>query len=257
MLELYHGEPNGAALKALIVLHEKELPFTSRYLDLLETTPFDDVVEVAYNLEREAPILVHQGQPIAETLFMSMYLDDAFPERPLQSGEALDLWSLLVWGRFCGEVLAPAVGTLGSKIHLVPALAKRDRPVLEAAVGSLRTLERRQAWLQALNDTFSDEEIAESRRKAAIAVARIEAALADSDWLAGPTFSLADIEVFAHADALPLLAPEVASPAAAPRLNAWLDRVRARPSVIKARAHSRTGAPQTAFVPGPEHSRWG
>jgi len=257
MLELYHGEPNGAALKALIVLHEKQLPFTSRYLDLLEGTPFDDMVEVAYNLEREAPILVHHGQPITESLFLSMYLDDAFPDRPLQSGEALDLWSLLVWGRFCGEVLAPAVSTLGSKAHLVPALAGRDRAAVEAAIESLRTPERREAWLQALDDSFSDEELAESRRKAAVAAARIEAALAGSDWLSGPAFSLADIEVFAYADALPLLVPDVASPAAAPRLNAWLDRVRARPSVAKARAHSRTGAPRTAFVPGPEHSRWG
>jgi len=257
MLELYHGEPNGAALKALIVLHEKELPFTSRYLDLLEATPFDDRIEVAYNLEREAPILVHHGQPITETLFLSMYLDDAFPERPLQSGDAVDLWSLLVWGRFCGEVLAPAVGTLGCKAHLVPTLAKRDRSAIEAAVGGLHTPERRQAWLQALNDSFSEEELAESRRKAGVAVNRIEAALADSEWLSGPTFSLADIEVFAYADALPLLVPDIASPTAAPRLDAWLDRVRARPSVAKARAHSRTGAPQTAFVPGPEHSRWG
>jgi hypothetical protein len=37
----------------------------------------------------------------------------------------------------------------------------------------------------------------------------------------------------------------------------WLQRMRERPAVQKALASSRTGKPDEAFAPGPEHARWG
>jgi hypothetical protein len=56
---------------------------------------------------------------------------------------------------------------------------------------------------------------------------------------------------------LPDLAPEVVNARATPHIMALLDRMCERPAVKQALALSKTGAPQQAFVPGAEPSRWG
>jgi hypothetical protein len=43
----------------------------------------------------------------------------------------------------------------------------------------------------------------------------------------------------------------------APRLIDWLNRIRNRPAGRTALGSGRTGKPEHAFAPGPEHSRWG
>src|SRR5215471_10283913 len=86
MLELYHGEPNTFSLKPLIVLQEKGLDYTSHYVG---PTDFDAVpaairsaMEVQYNPEGDGPILVDHGTAMTESFFLSIYLDDAFPQVP-------------------------------------------------------------------------------------------------------------------------------------------------------------------------------
>ncbi len=65
MLELYHWEPNTYFLKPLIALKEKQAAFTSRYFDptrFEQFAPgFPRNVESELHLEREGPVLVHDG----------------------------------------------------------------------------------------------------------------------------------------------------------------------------------------------------
>lgn len=257
-LTLHHWEPNGFSLKPLIVLYEKDVAFESRYEDWTafeHTHGFDDHLEVAYNLEREGPVLVHDGRPITDTLFMMQFLEAAYPAPALMPQGADALWDLLTWGRLAGEVMAPSVATLGCKAFLVPALAGRDRHRARRAIESLSPLERSTAWLAALEGSYSEAECADSVRKILLVVKRIEDRLADRPWLLGESFSLADIELFALARSTPLL--DVFGGEALPRFHDWLGRIEARPATAKALALSRTGEPERAFVPGPEHSRWG
>ena len=86
---------------------------------------------------------------------------------------------------------------------------------------------------------------------------KVEAALAQSEWLLATGYSLADIDLFGLANPLPALVPDIAGPAALPRFTAWIERMRARPAVRRALALSRGGHPEQAFAPGPEHARWG
>ena len=86
MLELYHGAPNTFSLKLLVVLHEKGLDYTSHYVG---PTDFDavpatirDAMEVQYYPEGDGPILVDRRTAKTESLFVSLYLDDAFPQVP-------------------------------------------------------------------------------------------------------------------------------------------------------------------------------
>jgi glutathione S-transferase len=113
------------------------------------------------------------------------------------------------------------------------------------------------AWRLALTDGYSAELLQDSERKVSLAVRRIEDTLAQSDWLVGNAYSLADVDAFAICNSLTTLTPGLVNEAATPKLLAWLARIRARPAVRAALGVSRTGKPEQAFAPGPEHSRWG
>lgn len=262
MLELYHWEPNTFSLKPLIALHEKGLEFASRYVDFLNfeqyaLAPMKTAVEVQNNPEGEGPILVNRGVAMTESFFINIYLDEAFPERPLRPASAEGRWRVLMWGRFVNEVLAPAVSTLGCHKYLAPALKNRNRADVERAIARISVKESRDGWTAALDDSYSGELLDDSRRKIGIGIKKVEDALASAEWLAGKDFSLADIDVFALLHPVPGLAPDLLNARVAPRTWAWLGRIAQRASVKAALATAKTAKPHECFAPGPEHSRWG
>jgi glutathione S-transferase len=73
-------------------------------------------------------------------------------------------------------------------------------------------------------------------------VDKVEAQLAQTPWLAGDMYTLADINFFSHCGMmLARMFPDIGIEARCPKLLAWAERVRARPAVAKALA-------------GPDHS---
>lgn len=262
MLDLYHWEPNGCWLKPLIVLHEKGLIFRGRYVDVLALEQHRPGFlhasrETRLNLEGEGPILFHEGHQITESLFIAEYLEDAFPTVPLRPEEPIGQARILAWARFINEVFMPAVNTLGCRAYLAPQLKGRNLAALEPLLAQIPMSYLQEGWRRALKDDYPDELIADSRRKVALGVRRIEDALGSAEWLVGSAYSLADIDAFSISNSLMLLTPDIVNPSATPRLVDWLTRIRARPAVRAALSKSRTGAPERVFAPGPEHSRWG
>lgn len=263
MIELYHWEPNVFSLKPLVALNEKGIDYVGHYVDWLSFEQLGEGgpelnLEALHNPEAEGPILVHDGAVITESFFMMEYLEDAFPGVPLKPGTPYGDWQVQVWGRFNGERVAPAVSTLGCHRYLAPALKERRINAADQALARMGTLERRTAWAEAIEDSYSDEVLEDSKRRAGLLIERIEKALeGGKEWLVENSYTIADIDAFAFANALPKLVPELASSEAAPNFTGWLERMRSRPAVQKALAVSKTGRPDEAFAPGPEHARWG
>ena len=97
--------------------------------------------------------------------------------------------------------------------------------------------------------------MADSIRHVTGAVAMVEDQLADGrEWLMGE-LTIADFETFAWLVGLPILLPEAF--AGKDKALAWMDRVRARPSVQAVLARAGTAAPEQSWAPGPEINRWG
>jgi glutathione S-transferase len=262
MLELYHWEPNGSWLKPLIALHEKGLEFRSHYFDALSLERYgagflEASRETQLNLEGEGPVLCHDGRQVTESLFIAEYLEDAFPASPLRPAEPIGQARILALARFINEVFMPAANTLGCHTYLAPRLKGRDLTSLEPLLEKIPMPFLREQWRLALTDGYSDELIEDSKRKIVLAVRRFEATLSSSPWLVGSAYSLADIDAFSICHSLPTLVPDLVSEVTAPHLMEWLSRIRMRLAVRTALAMSRTGKPELAFAPGPEHSRWG
>jgi len=108
-----------------------------------------------------------------------------------------------------------------------------------------------------LDGTYTPQIQATARERLKFPVARVESQLAHGPWLAGPSYTIADIDAFAMLRVIPDLAPDVVNAAATPRISEYLERIAARPAVKAALSMSRSGKPEQHFVPGVEPSRWG
>jgi len=261
MLELYHWEPNGFYLKPLIALEEKGATFTSRWFDptSFEQTVdgFPSSVESRLTLEREGPLLVADGEVISSTFFMLEYIAESVPGPALVPEAAYDRYRARAWGQFLGLSLGATTSALGCARHLAPELARGDPAALRARIERIEPLERRSAWLAVVDGTYDEAALATLRQRLSLPIERLESALAKGPWLAGPDYSIADIDAYALVDPLRNLAPEAVNEASTPRLMNWLGRIAARPAVRAARGRSRSGRPEQAFVPGVELARWG
>jgi len=59
----------------------------------------------------------------------------------------------------------------------------------------------------------------------------MESALAQHPYLAGPTYSLADINVLSSVERMPRWSPDLMNQTVSPRTWEWLQRLMARPAV--------------------------
>jgi glutathione S-transferase len=261
MLELYTSEPNTFFLKPLVALHEKQAGFETRWFDAdkLEqfAAGFPDSVEARLHLEREGPLLRHDGTLVANSFFMLEYIADALPGTPLLPTAAYDQYRARASGQFLGAHLGSLVPILGCVRYTVPRLQALGRAELDAKLSAVQPQERRLSWQALLDGTYTPQILATARERLKFPVSRVEAQLATGPWLAGPDYSIADIDAFAMLRVIPDLAPEVVNENVTPRICEYLARIAGRPAVKAALATSRSGKPEQHFVPGVEPSRWG
>jgi glutathione S-transferase len=261
MLELYTSEPNTFFLKPLIALHEKGVDFNMRWMDTEQLEHFavdlSGEVEARLHLEREGPLLRHDGTLISGSFFMLEYIAEAFPGEPLLADAPYDQYRARASGQFLGAHLGSLVPLLGCVRYLAPRLAAMDRSRLDAALARVEPQERRASWQALVDGSYTPQILGTARERLKFPVSRVESMLAGGDWLAGPRYTIADIDAFAMLRVIPDLAPEVLNERDTPRTWEYLQRVTARPAVTKALATSRSGRPGQHFVPGVEPSRWG
>lgn len=261
MLELHHWEPNVFFLKPLVALEEKGAEWVSRWFDPTRFEQFGADFpanqESRLHLEREGPLLVHDGEVVSGSYFMLEYIAESLPGPELLPGGAWEHYRARAWGQLGALTLAPIVCALGCARYLVPALAERNRDELRARISVIEPIERRNAWLAVIDNAWDGRALEDLHRRLELPVSRIERALGSSRWLAGDEYSIADIDAFALLRPLPDLAPQVVNERKTPRISEFLARMHERPAVRAALARSRSGRPHEAFVPGPESSRWG
>jgi glutathione S-transferase len=247
MLELYHWEPNGAGARVLIALAEKGLQFQSRYVDVMAFEQHrPDFLKL--NPTGETPVLVADGEAYTEASYICEYLEEAHSDLPLMPAAPLARWKARAWQKYVDDHLAAYVSDLAWAAH-----GPRGGN-FEAMVGKVPVRERREVWTRMARG-LPDEALDRARERIGQCVQKMERDLEEGPWLAGETYSLADVAVWAYAAYLPKLAPELLD--AAPRTQDWLGRMGERPAVKAALGMGRAGDPFALAAPGPEHVRWG
>lgn len=236
MLKLYHAEPGANSLKCLIPLKEKGLAFESAYVDLHRFEQHEPWF-VAINPEGQVPVLDHDGVIITHSSVINEYLEDAFPQAaPLRPIDAVGKARMRFWNKFIDEQVMNYVSMHGWH-RFVGVLARGiEAGEFDRLMERIPLHEQREKWRTARSG-FGEPDLTNAKRKVLIALDKVEAQLARSQWLAGDTYTLADINFFSHCGMYASrMFPDITSDERHPRLGEWRNRVAERAGVKAALA---------------------
>lgn len=230
MLALYHFGPIANSLTPLLYLLEKGLEFESRALDSRKWEHHDPAFQ-ALSPEGVVPILLHDGRVVRESTVINEYLDTVFPEPSLRPADPWLCAEMRVLTKYVDEYFCPALTMIGA--HAATPYASRiDKEEMRAILARMPNDEVRRKWETIATTGYSEEQLADARRRLANCVVRAERQLGHGRaWLLGDVYSLADIKWYSMAPALPRLLPEACNTQAAPATMAWLERMSQRPAV--------------------------
>lgn len=236
---LYHWEPNANSGKPMLALMEKGVPFASHYIDMLQ---FDQHKPeyLAINPQGTIPAMTHGHRVLTESTAIMEYVNAAFPGPDLMPADAQDRWRVRWWMKFMDQWLGPSFSMIGWSVFVGPRVRERDPEELAAAIERIPLPERRAAWKKAISGDFSAEEMAESRRRVALGIGKLEEELGKRDYVGSDGYSLADINIFNSTYSLPLSQPDLASKEKTPNIMRWLKRVYEREAVRKTWAMGKT-----------------
>jgi len=243
VLKYYHAEPLANSLKSMLPLFEKGLAFESVYVNLHEFEQHQPWF-VALNPDGQVPVLDHDGAIITQTTVINEYLEDAFPALPpLRPNDPVGKARMRWWNKFVDEHVMNFVSIHGWH-RMVGIIARNiESGEFEKLLENIPLHEQREKWRTARSG-FSEADLANATRKIEVAVDKVEAQLGENEWLAGDSYTLADINFYSHCGMMvERMFPEMEIAARCPRLVAWRERVTARPATQEALAMPDHTAP--------------
>jgi len=239
MLQLYHWEPNANSGKPMLTLAEKGVPYESHYLDLLKMDQHKpDYLKV--NPDGTIPAMVDGDRVLTESTPMMEYVDEKFDGPPLRPEDPKERWRMRWWMRYFDSYFAPSVSMIGWNMFVGPSARTRDPEEMKAAIEKIPLESRRVAWRKALFNEFTEDELAESRRRTIFSIGILEQHLTHHPFIAGNSYSLGDINGFNLAYALPFSQPDHCNDDKTPKIMAWLRMIYARPATKETWAKGRT-----------------
>lgn len=188
MIELFGYPKSTCTQKVKLCLFEKALPFTDRLVDLAKQEHLTPDY-LALNPNGVVPTLVHDGTAIHDSSVIMEYLDEVFPDVPMSGNTPVERARVRAWLRFFEEVPTVAIR--------IPSFAK----VLLKPVGNMTPEERRansdkrtlrKEFYRSMENGISDARLAEAVKRLRMTCDRMEATLADHDWLVGG-FGIGDV----------------------------------------------------------------
>jgi glutathione S-transferase len=230
MLELYHAEPVANSMKSLLCLKEKGLEFVSHYVDLLRFEQHQPAF-VKINPNGQVPVLVHNGATITESTVINEYLEDVFPAVPLRPKDPVERARMRIWGKFIDEYFCPALSMWGWHLMVRKVAQSLKKDQLDEVLARIPLKEQRDKWATIAGESFTEAQLADSRRKIGVSLERMEKILSGSPWLAGSTYSLADVNSYSIVAGVPRLFNDIMNEKATPRSCEWLARMNERPAV--------------------------
>jgi glutathione S-transferase len=234
-LKYYHAEPVANSLKSMIPLVEKGLTFQSVYVDLHKFEQHSDWF-VAINPEGQVPVLDDSGHIITHTTVINEYLEDVYPEIPLRPRNAASAARMRYWNKFVDEHVMNHVSMHGWH-RMVGIIARNiESGEFDKLMERVPLADQRKKWKTARSG-FSEADLANASEKIVYAVDKVEKQLAETAWLAGNDYTLADINFYSMCGMMvERMFPELGIAGRCPRLVEWREKMTARPAVIKALA---------------------
>lgn len=230
MLELYHHGSSVCAAKVRFALGEKQLAWTSHYLDILKGEQFAPEF-LTINAKGVVPVLVHDGQIIVESTVICEYVEEAFPANPIYPTSPVERAAVRVWTKGIDEELHPGCSAITYAVShrhtiLRNGVGSFDDFLREGASEGLAARALKWQWIQ---QGLEAPGVIDKIRLYDHYLHRMEEALEHSDWLVGSRFSMADIGMTPYVNRLAALSMhDMWRGGRLPSVENWFERIQAR-----------------------------
>ncbi len=192
MITLYFNWNAVCAMKVALCLAEKQLAWEQRHLALGEFEQLQDWY-LAINPAGVVPALVDAGTVVLESTVIIEYLDDAYPQTSLRPSDPKARARMRWWAKQVDDIVHPSIRPLSFTQFVAPRARALSRDELDGLKARTPKKEIAELWRRAAEAPYADEELAEYVSKIRGVMTKMDAELRRSSWLAGDTYSLADI----------------------------------------------------------------
>jgi glutathione S-transferase len=230
MLKLFTAHNSICTQKVFLTLIEKDLPWTSEYIDLFNNEQYrPDYLKL--NPKGVVPTLIHDGRAIIESTLICEYLDQTFPELSLVPASAYERSQMRRWSKHIDEGVFEATREISFSAMFRDKMRGMTQEQRDGRFRNIGDPGRRARMIstyeQGCDSPFVEQGIFAFEKL----FQEMESALAaGQDWLVGTSFTLGDINVIPFAARLHYLNLLDVWIANRPLVRAWWERARLRPS---------------------------
>lgn len=232
-IELYHFWDSFCSFKVRICLEEKGLAWKGHYVDLMA---FENLAPsyLAVNKKAVVPTLRYDQTLIPESSIINEFLEDRHPEPRLTPADPFARARMRYWVKVEEDELFTAVRPASLNLMMKQAFAKYS----EADLDRLLVNHPRPYLIPTLKRMFLDppdpKAVEQSRKSLGSTLKKMDTELSQSGpWLAGATYSLADIAAAPVIDRIQRLGMAYVWDKL-PAVKDWIGRVTSRDAYKKA-----------------------
>ena len=201
MLTLYHFGDSLCSIKVRLCLSEKGVEYDAKFIDLMKFENLEPDY-LALNPNGVLPTIVHDGKPVIESTVINEYIDEAFAGPSLRPDNAHERARMRVWTKLQDDVVHPAIQKPTFNLLVKPILAGMSDQELEEFTGRHPHEANRNLFRNAARGPVDQVAIDAAKERFVFVFGRMEQALEQAGWLAGESYSLADIAIAPAIDRL-------------------------------------------------------
>jgi glutathione S-transferase len=232
MIELCHNDMSVCAQKVRFALAEKKLAWEGHHLNL-RAGDQQKPEYLTLNPNAVVPTLVDNGTVIIESTVICEYLDDAYPEPRLKPTDAAGRARMRLWTKQLDESVHAATSVVSSAIAFRYQKLSQGLESLEEFHKKMPDPVKREKSWENITKGVESRFFAEAVKRFDKLLGDMENSLADSPWLAGNEFSLADVGYAPYITRLDHLELQFLWDRR-PHVPAWYDRLRERRAYTEA-----------------------
>ena len=222
-----HTPMSPCAQKVRITLAEKGLEWTAHHVELQQKENLKPEY-LKLNPAAVVPTLVDNGVPIVESSLICEYLEEVYPDTPLRPDDAQHRHAIRLWMKHVDNKLHPSCGAIQWPLAMRDALLEKSEDERQALMEKIPEKPRRERQKRLLKYGLDAPDIADAVKVYHKTIVDMEKALADSDWVVGESYSLADIIIAPYFQTLHQYHWTEMYEKDFPRVTDWYARIRAR-----------------------------
>lgn len=230
---LHHAWRSSASRRVRLCLEEKGLAYDSRVVDMaaLEHHSLD---YLKINPDGVVPTMIHDGRPLHESGTICEFLDETYQSPPLRPAQPYQRALMRNWIRHIDGLIHNLI-IFNWRHHLQQVAAQWSADELAAKLKNIPSKERQESWRRVARRPYTDDERDGARAKLIALLDRMETALAQTGWLAGDAYSIADIAAVPFVKRIEEeIAPDQVCDRSHPRVSAWWTAIQNRPAFARA-----------------------